>query len=228
MKSFVFLILVAPLAFQAGAALPRLGSVGQRLTDAQVAELEQIAATAGSKPWLLVGDEAFTPPPTSWFVDIYLAPEVATDQLRRGRIQTAISEGNPSGADRKPWRLYGSASWAQVAVRGRAFEEIAGDQDINRAFRVSGSFADDEIVSLIAFIRTSPKSSSPPSASGPTAIARIFTDVEGSWPVGRIRRTSNVTVEVLLLKSQHDGQTVSVSRVDGSWVVTHLTGWISG
>jgi hypothetical protein len=225
MKSLVLLILAA---FQAGAALPRLGMVGQRLTDAQVAELKRIAATTGRNPWLLVGDEAFAPPPTSWFVDIYLAPEVTTDQLRRGQIQTAVSEGTASGADRKPWRLDGSALWAQVAVRGRAFEEIAGDRDINRPFRVSGGFADDEIVSLIAFIRSSPKHSSPPSASGLAAIARIFTDVEGSWPVCRIHRTGDETVQVVLLSSEHDGQTVSVSRVDGSWVVTGLTAWVSG
>lgn len=169
MTSLAVLILAAHLAFQEGTPLPRLGTVGQRLTDAHVAELERLAAAAGGRPWLMVGDEAFTPPPRSWFVDIYLAPDVTTDQLRRGRIQTAVSQGTASGTDRKPWRLQASALWAQVAVRGRAFEEPA----------------------------------------------RIFTDVEGGWPVGRIHRASDGTVEVVLFESEHVGQMVSVIRTHG-------------
>jgi len=226
MKSFAVLILATPLAFQAGAP-SRLGTVGRQLTDAHIAALERLAAAAGGRPWLLVGDEAFTPAPRSWFVDIYLAPNVTTDQLRRGRIQTAVSDGTSSGADRKPWRLQDSASWAQVVVPRRAFDEIVGDRDLNRPFRVSGSFDDDEIVSLITFIRTNPKNSSP-SASDQARPASIFTDVDGSWPVSRIHRSNDGVVEVSLLRSEHDGQTVAVIRADGRWVVTRLTAWVSG
>lgn len=226
MKSFAVFLLAAPLAFQAG-ALPRLGTVGRRLTAAHVVELERLAAAAGGTPWLLVGDKAFSPAPRSWFVDIYLAPDVTTDQLRRGRIQTAISEGTTSGADRKPWRLQGSASWAQVVVHGRAFDEIIGDRDLNRPFRVSGSFDDDEIISLIAFIKTNPKNSSQP-ASDQATPANIFTDVDGSWPVSRIHRSHDGVVEVSLLKSEHEGQKVTVIRAEGRGAVTRLAAWVSG
>lgn len=226
MKSLAVLILAALLTFQAGPPF-RLGDVGRQLSDAHVAELERLAAAAGGRPWLLVGDEAFMPAPRSWFVEIYLAPDVTTDQLRRGRIQTAVSDGATLGAERKPWRLEGSASWAQVVVRGRAFDEIVGDRDLNRPFRVSGNFDDDEIVSLIVFIRTNPKNSSP-SASGQATPASIFTDVEGSWPVSRIHRSDDGVIEVSLLRSEHEGQTVAVSRADRRWVVTHLTAWVSG
>lgn len=225
MKSLVVFVLAAALAFQAG-ALPLLGGVGRQLTAAHVVELERLAAAAGGMPWLLVGYEAFTPAPRSWFVDIYLAPDVTTDQLRRGRIQTAVSEGTISGSDRKPWRLQGSASWAQVVVQGRAFDAIIGDRDLNRPFRVSGSFDDDDIISLIAFIRTNPKNSSP--SASDQATPGIFTDVDGSWPVSRIRRSHDGVIEVSLLKSEHEGQTVTLIRADGRWVVTRLTAWVSG
>jgi len=43
-----------------------------------------------------------------------------------------------------------------VAIPGRPFEEILNDQDLNRPFRVTGAFQNEELVELVTFIRSNP------------------------------------------------------------------------
>src|SRR5262245_32538418 len=66
----------------------RIGDIGAKLTDQEVADLEK-ALPAGDKPWLLVGvkrSTALIPPgtPQTIKVDAYMPPTTKLPELRRG------------------------------------------------------------------------------------------------------------------------------------------------
>lgn len=223
------LVVAGMVALQVVSPLQRLGTVGQKLTEADVDVIVGLVSTSGRKPWVLVGYQAFVPEPGTWHVEAYLAPEISTPVLRRGRIQVAVSQGSASEPGRKPWHLERSASWAQVATPGRDFEEILGDRDVNRPFVVGGELTDEEIVTAITFIRTSPTNPVPPSMlPARTDPASIFIDVKGNWPVNRVVRTREGTVRIDLFESDHSGQAVTLERRDGKWKIIRVGPWIAG
>jgi len=83
---------------------------------------------------------------------------------------------------------------------------------------------DDEIISLIGFLRGSPKF---PYADA-NASSILATTVQGTWPVSRISRIGAGAIAVDLLRTENSGQHVVLRRADLGWAVTGLTFWISG
>src|SRR6478752_9310129 len=106
------LLLVAAIGGQLQSAPLRIGPLAQQLTEAQLAELAQLAVTSDdARVWLVIGSEAFTPPPRAWTVDIYMTADIVTPQVRRGRIATAVSTGAAADSARLRWALRGVARW---------------------------------------------------------------------------------------------------------------------
>jgi len=126
-------VLLASL-MQSPATPLRIGDVARRMTEQDVAALE-LALPSGARPWLLIGVRAW-----GEHVEAYLAPTTATPVLRRGTVVSGQRTG----------------SYAQVAIPGRSFDDIQGDQDINRPFQVIGHFDDAELVSLVRLLRSNP------------------------------------------------------------------------
>lgn len=216
------LLIAANVTLQGLSALPRLGSVAKELTSEDLDEITRLVSTSGRRPWLLVADKRFLPGPRQWYVFVYLEPHVATPSVRRGPILIAFCQGNV-------WNLEASASWAQAAVAGRTFEEVAGERDVNRPFQVIGDLSNEEIFTAITFIRTSPKNPTPHSPlPGLTEPAAILSSVKGHWPVSRMARNADGTVQIDLQEHDHSGQSVTLSRADGKWKLTQLRVWISG
>ncbi len=112
----------------------RIGDVAMKMTEQDITALAS-SLPSGAKPWLLIGVR-------SWgeHIQAYLAPTVTTPELRRGTVV--------SGALTR--------SYAQVAIPGRSFDQIDGEQDINRPFQVIGRFSDEELVSLVRLLRSNP------------------------------------------------------------------------
>jgi hypothetical protein len=99
-----------------------------------------------------------------------------------------------------------------VAILGRSVDDISGDRDVNRPFVVHGELSDQEIVTVVTFIRSSPELTSQKSSGSPAEISRR---VKGEWPLGRLNRLSDGTVEALLLEFQCQGQSVRLRQADG-------------
>jgi len=192
----VFLLQSAPTA-----ALIRIGDFARQLTSQDVTELERIAAAVEAKgsPWLLEGP--FGQSRTS--LRIYLSAETQNPQLRRGKAIDLTQNARD-----RVWTVTETVQYAQVVEVGRDFNAISGDRDIHRPFPVSGKFTDEDLISLVTFIRGSPG------------------QVRGSWPISSL---SGDASSVMLWLVDPSGslrlQRVLVVRRGSDWrVIDAITG----
>jgi hypothetical protein len=220
-------IVVVAVVFQATApALVRLGDVARQLSEQDVADIERAVAPGGARPWLLNGPHGQVT--DLQFIEAYLPPETATTELRRGSVISVV-RGSASAlamigirpaspeATRQTWTVTGTFSYAQVAIADRDFDHVRGDEDVNRPFRVSGSFGDVELVSLVWFVRSSP--------SGPTPDARTTSgSVHGDWPIVTvIRQTDSIDVRLRRPGQDLSWESVKLRPLGPGWVVISIS-----
>jgi hypothetical protein len=142
-----------PLQQSQSAKPLRIGGA-QQLSEHDIASLESLMP-AGKIPWLYWGELDVL----DWdnidaiaTVGAYLPPASETSELRTG---TVITLGWPDHSPSKAWTVIeANGAYAQVAIAGKSFDQIQGDQDINRPFRVVGTFDDAELLSIVTFVRT--------------------------------------------------------------------------
>jgi len=139
---------------QSPAAKPlRIGGA-QQLSEQDIANLE-LLMPKGKKPWLYWGELDVL----DWgtvdaiaTVAAYLPPDSETSEIRRG---TMITLRWPDHSPAKAWTVIdANGSYAQVAIAGKSFDQIQRDQDLNRPFKVVGTFDDAELLSIVNFVRT--------------------------------------------------------------------------
>jgi hypothetical protein len=158
LSTIVQFVAIWALVGQSTATTPlRTGDVARQLTEQDIAAIE-LVLQSGGKPWLLSGDHAQYG--NAQFIQAFLPATVSTLALRRG-IVIWVERLNPRNGLERPeagdaWVLQRTEPYAQVAIAGRNFDQIQGDQDINRPFRVFGRFDDTELVRLVDFIRSDP------------------------------------------------------------------------
>jgi hypothetical protein len=191
----------------AAISLVRTGEVARQLADADVAALE-LALPSGVKPWLLDGEPVLVANVQS--IDAYLPPTTVTAGLRRGPILSVARRTAPPAA----WAPRDSASYAQVAVAGRNFDQILGDDDINRPFRVSGRFDDLDLIQLVEFLR-----SSPPVARRSDAIKLL--------PIVSVARQADDSVEVMLRGGSMQGQWIKLHQAGRDWRIVSVGVWMA-
>ena len=195
----------------------RLGDVARQLSDQDIATLER-TLPPGPRPWLLIGEAlVFGVSPPIQSVEAFLPPETATREIRRGSmipLQRRIADP----AKPEAWAIANASyprgrigSYAQVVIAGRNFEEIQGDEDINRPFVVDGRFDDAELVSILTFIRSFPVKPTPP---GPPMI--------GGLPVHTIVRQPGDYVDIWTRRSFASSQIVTLRKQGQSWVVVSV------
>jgi hypothetical protein len=185
----------------------RTGAVARQLTDQDVAALESVLPS-GAKPWLLNGDPGQLA--LVQYIEAYMPPTTSTSTLRRGTVITVTRRTRPLTA----WTVDASESYAQVAIPGRRFDQIDGDQDINRPFRVFGSFDNTELVHLVEFLR----SNSQTPRVGPD-------DAIEAWPIRSIIRGAD-DVEVVLRGTALSGQSITLRQTGQDWVIVYIGMWI--
>jgi hypothetical protein len=205
-RGFQFAALLASLV-QSAVVMPlRTGEVARKLTEQDLAALEMVLP-AGEKPWLLNGDRPQYG--AGQYIEAFLPPTVSTLALSRG-IVISVERRNARNIFERPepsdaWVVKRSEWYAQVAITGRSFDQIQGDQDINRPFRVIGRFGDSELAGAVQSLR-----------SDPAPIA---------WPILSMVRETHNSVTVMLRRTAFDGQIV-VLRQDGQdWLVTPAGWW---
>ena len=185
----------------------RTGDVARQLTDQDVAALESVLPS-GAKPWLLTGDPGQL---ALQCIEAYLSPTTVSSALRRGTVITVTRQTRPLTA----WTVYTSESYAQVAIAGRDFDQIEGDQDLNRPFRVFGSFDNTELIHLVRFLRSNP----PTPRTGPDVAIR-------AWPILSIIREVDDSVTVRLREAAGKGQTTTLRETGQDWVIVSVGMWI--
>jgi hypothetical protein len=182
--------------------LIRIGDVARKLSDQDISDLEAAVALRG-KPWLLLGERGQRP--LAQFIEAYLSPDNTTGRVRRGRI-VRVSRLAPSSA----WTIDNNnyqqgfprgGSYAQVAVSGRSFDQIQGDEDLNRPFLVEGNISDADLVSIVTFIRSTQLSGGRTTNTGP------IQSVSGNSPTSAIVwiRAGAMASEILTLNRQVQG-----------------------
>src|SRR5262245_17802316 len=144
------------------------------------------------------------------YAQAFLPATVSTPALRRGTVIT-VERRKPLDA----WVAQRAESYAQVAIPGRNFDQIQGDQDLNRPFRVFGRFDDTELVQLVEFLRSNP----PTPGVGPNAIQ--------SWPILSIFRRGDDSVEVFLRGAANQGQVIMLRQAGQNWIAVSVRMWIA-
>ncbi len=205
-RGFQFAALLASLV-QSAVVMPlRTGEVARKLTEQDLAALEMVLP-AGEKPWLLNGDRPQYG--AGQYIEAFLPPTVSTLALRRG-IVISVERRNARNIFERPepsdaWVVKRSEWYAQVAITGRSFDQIQGDQDINRPFRVIGRFDDSELVQAVQSLRSDP---------APMA-----------WPIGSIERQTYDSMKVMLRKTASEGQIVILRQAGQNWIVMPVGWW---
>ena len=202
--------LIATLAlFAQSAAAPLLiGPIAERLTEQDVGAI-QTALPDGTRSWLLIGDPVQAPG-LEW-IEAYLPATTNTPELRRGNKIGISRWTTPSR--RSGWTVERTESYAQVAIPGRNLDEITGSSDINRPFRVLGRFNDNELVSLVRFVR-----SDPPTRGGESTAIK-------PWPIREIQRQEDDSIEVSTLGGETSGQVIKLRKDGKDWVILAVGRW---
>lgn len=196
----------------------RVGDVAQQLSTQDVVDIERAVSAAGSPPWLLVGVRGQIVGLES--AAMYLPPETATNELRRGRMVELVrvlpQADIASMVQLTPnvWTVRGTDNYAQVRVADWDFDRIEDDRDVNRPFQVVGEFHDVEVVSLVRFLRSNP--------IGPTPDARTATGpVHGEWPIQRLVRQST-SIDIDLIAGHFAWERVRVRQQGPDWVIVSI------
>src|SRR6267142_2176668 len=202
-----FVALFAALVQSAPTMPLRTGEMARQLTEQDIAALE-LVLPAGEKPWLLNGDRAHFG--NGQFIQAFLPATVSTLALRRGPVISVERRSPRNNILARPksgdsWIVERTESYAQVAVAGRNFDQIQGDQDINRPFRVVGRFDDSELVRLIESLR-----------SDPTPMA---------WPILSVVRKTDDSAEVMLRGTAMHGQVIMARQAGQDWIVVVVGMW---
>ena len=196
------------LLTQSATTPARTGDVTRQLSQEDVAAIER-TLSSGERPWLLNGEHGDAAGVE--YIEAYLPPMDATPLLRRGTVITVMRRVPPYFTPATAWTVQETHSYAQVAIPGRAFDQIEGDQDTNRPFVVNGHFDDEELVRLVQFLRSDP----------PTP-ERIQ-----SWPILLLSRRDDDSVQVLSRGGVGHGQVIRLRQVGQDWMIIIVTGWVA-
>ena len=222
----VFVLLVTLSRTTAAAENPFIiGTLSSSIAAADVDQLLKLAEYEHSKPWI-IEVQAITPEADSaWIARLYMIPNTQGHRVRRGvilecsgKVVEASKPGRNWTAPSKP------GNYAQVAPGGAEFgETLSRPPPLEMPFQIKTQLADDELISLIAFIRGRAHKAPNPGDSGKvptgptpttTGLERIVLVDEGS---GFIR--------VWTEDSLSSGLVYSVSKGEKGWVLSGLHKW---
>jgi len=203
-----------------GGELYLFGRDADRLTS-DSAEALAIAAAAEEQgePWAILTWHSQILPLVR-YADVFLPPTVAGEGYRRGAFVHLECRPLDDGPTCRSWtrsselgayfQLFeGLAPAGQVTVRSQ----------LERPVRIRGTFSDDELVSLVRYIRSGP---------GPRVPAGRFPSrVSRDIPIQDIEQQSNGSVWVRLTVDGVGGETATVVRTDSGWQVTEVVSWVS-
>jgi hypothetical protein len=214
--STYLLVTIALAASLLQAAPEDVRVVGTPLASRDIVRIRELASgLAGGPPWLLVGELGQVTGSASVAA---MGPATQSGaEIRRGTLVRLSGVDSSSDAPRS-WSVYDSQAYAQVAIAGRTFGEIRGEDDPNLPFRVTGTFTDEDLIEVVRFVR-----STPPGPGGSSLGLKV--ERHPIQAISRFRRTAGTDVRVgvqvtlrlanlhwLLLEIERDGTRLVVAR----------------
>jgi len=198
---------------QAASRITRLGDIATALPDDDVAEIVRLAACGASPPLLLVSFRGMIANVQS--AEVFCTADHANGDLRRGQLSW-IRRDQFNSDPWSRWTIQERYRYAQLPA-GRPFEQITGEQDLNRPFRLyGGEFTGEELISLVMFLRSGPK------WTGGAARQQV----ETKWPVTAVGREADGTIVARLSKDVWQGQRVTLRRSANGWTIVGVNYWI--
>jgi hypothetical protein len=198
----------------------RVGPSGDRLNEADLAELARVAQELGETRWVVVGRGTPFQKEPEWLVDVYFAPSVRTARVRRGRamsLKAPLPAWEAFDAP-KTWSRVELFDWAQVPIANRPADEVIGNRDLNRPFRIEGTISDATLVSALAAIRHSPLLPPLRDWRPGQPITPLALQVQGAWPIARVRGDDTHLVVWLHTHPGESGRQMIFARPrDGVW-----------
>jgi hypothetical protein len=191
MRAFQVLVLLASM--QSATTLLRTGEVGRELSQEDVAAIQR-TLPGDAKPWLLNGERGQVL--LREYIEAYLTTTNTSPVLRRGTVITVMRRTQPPVGE---WNVSRTESYGQVAIPGRSFDDIQGDQDRNRPFWVIGRFDGDELVRIVQLVRSDPP-------------VRGVDHIQ-PWPILSVQRRDDDSVDVTLRGGHLRGQAVKLRQV---------------
>ena len=190
----------------------RFGSADRCPTGAEVVQIVRLAAPSG-KVWTLRAENTLIIGVSR--CRIFLEAEQVNERIRRGRA-VLVEKKEGTSTDDAQWRITNTLAYAHVP--DRAPGQLSAELDLTWPFLVSGDFDDDRLVSLVTFIRASPRIPGVREDQAPRNVA-------GDKPISSVAREGNsVIVNIRIQELQ--GQTVTLERRDTDWVITAFQMWI--
>jgi hypothetical protein len=207
--------------------LYRFGRLGRALQDHEVSQIVAVVTKDYTEPWALLGWYSQVLP-SVWHVDLFLPPTLKNARLRRGpvsHVQCTPPEGQEVCGH---WQLMPSdVSYGQVAEGASGFgATLSVGSSLERPFRIYGDFSDDEVLSLVEYIRSSPR---PEVVVDPQGRPWHGLSVTGSDPIISIGRKEGGLAWVRVSPEWSDGesgQEGTVIRSGQSWRLVRTTSWI--
>jgi hypothetical protein len=196
----------------ADSGLIRFGKVGEALTRAEVAQITDVAVSAGSRPWLLLGQQSMEL--GRQHASLYLEPDVVGARVLRGQILSLVADGPPGEGVRSAWRVQESRRYVYIPSAGRQPKDISSEGDIDWPFRVEGEFDDGTLISIVEFIRSKPR----------VPVPAFAQEVSGA-PISVIARVDDGII-VAQRTSEWTGDRFWLNRKNGQWVITRSESWI--
>jgi len=205
------------LALSLTQALPpkeaRFGSVGRVLSDADLGEIVRLVEPSSSV-WVLLGEDSFLPGIRR--VRVFLRAGEVKERIWRGRVLVVEKNESKESPAGNVWRIVSTLPYAYVPAGAPG--QLSGDLDPTWPFVVSSELDDETLVSLISFIRSSPRIPQVPEDQAPR-------NVYGDRPVSAVvQKGESVVVTIKLRELQ--GHTITLVRVNGEWKITSAQVWI--
>jgi len=220
MTKAAFTFLVALAVGQTESALIRFGVLRDRLSDKDVTQIAKLSSVDAKRPWLLDTSRSHVLPET-WYVSAHLAPSTSSKGLRRGQLVVLASRVTGGTAQR--WRVTDRLDgWAQVAVGSRAIAVVVTEDAMDRPFRVTGTFTDDDLVSLVNYTRASPRVPPLPPAPDGEVVFSGPNGLDGRLPILSVERRDAVWAEVWVGRTTGWSFRGDMAFRGGRWVLVSV------
>ena len=166
----------------------------------------ETARAQGGQLWVIAAQQL--PGVPAWSLDLYFAPVSPTAAVRRG-THLSILAGEKRGGGRI-WVVERTENYAQVPLLTQHPYEIRSESDPARPFAIDGELSDLDILSVVAFLRSSPRYRE----------GRTERRVDGQVPIQSLTRTSDGRIKATLGHNHDHGTAVLMQRLDDEWSVT--------
>ncbi len=196
--------------------LVRLGPLGGRLSSDDLVAIEKAVSPDGS-PWAVLAWRELVSDPHSllgadvWYVDVFLEPSNISERLRRGAVIRLRCWPLPEHTSCLYWRQKETSTYAQVADKERFTQSLAPRSAREEPIRVNGRFSDDDLETLVAYLRSGPR---------PRSRSVRWQRIDWSLSISDVSREDDGKVYAWVLQPDGLVAFVSLVRTQAGWQAT--------